>query len=76
MPQLILPEYVLDDLSRFISRYNSNSLPHPLLIAQAFLLMFPDHGNKYDLPIITTAVEHVICPSQKAKSASICQDVL
>ena len=51
MPQLKVPQHVIDDLNRF------NDLPNSLLIAQAFILKHPDHGRKYGLPIINRIVE-------------------
>ena len=35
----------------------SNSLPNSLLIAQAFILKYPDHGKEYGLPAINYALE-------------------
>ena len=60
MPQLTVPGYVLDDLSRFISENYDKHLPHPLLIAQAFCLKFKHYGKKYGLPTITENVEYII----------------
>ena len=40
--QMILPEHVLNDLIRFISCKYQSPLPNSLLIAQAFILKYPD----------------------------------
>lgn len=57
MPQLKVPEHVIDDLNRFISVTYRDDLPNSLLIAQAFIIKHPDHGRTYGLPIINKAVE-------------------
>ena len=57
MPQLKVPAHVFDDLTRFISKTHQNYLPNSLLIAQAFILRFPDHGKKFGLSAINYAVE-------------------
>ena len=60
MSQLTLPEYVYEDLKKFIYINYSGQLPHPLLLAQAFCLRFEEYGKKYDLSTITSAVEDII----------------
>jgi len=57
MPQLKVPEYVFDDLYRFISKNYSNNLPNSLLIAQAFILKYQDHGKDFGLSSINYAIE-------------------
>jgi hypothetical protein len=57
MPLLNIPEHVIDDLNRFISKNYSNNLPNSLLIAQAFILKYPEHGTKYGLSLINYAIE-------------------
>jgi hypothetical protein len=57
MPQLKVPQHVIDDLNRFISATYQHDLPNSLLIAQAFILKHPDHGRKYGLPTINRIVE-------------------
>ena len=57
MPQLKVPEHVIDDLTRFISATYKNDLPNSLIIAQRFILNHPDHGRTYGLPIINRAIE-------------------
>ena len=57
MPQLKVPEHVINDLSVFISENYSNSLPNSLLIAQAFILKYPDQGKECGLPAINYAIE-------------------
>ena len=60
MTQLSLPENVYNDLKNFIYTNYCGQLPHPLLIAQAFCLKFEEHGKKYDLSTIASAVEDLI----------------
>lgn len=60
MPQLKIPEQVMNDLTRFISTMYSYNLPNSLLIAQAFILRYPNHGRKYGLSAINCAVEYLI----------------
>jgi hypothetical protein len=55
--QIILPEHVFNDLNRFICKRYQKSLPNSLLIAQAFLLKYPDYGKKYGLSAINYAIE-------------------
>ena len=62
MSHLLVPKYVLDDINEFI-RVNyinyHDSLPHSLIIAQAFCLRFKDYGNDFGVSVITDAVEYV-----------------
>jgi hypothetical protein len=62
MSHLLVPKYVLDDINEFI-RVNyinyHDSLPHSLIIAQAFCLRFKDYGNDFGVSAITDAVEYV-----------------
>ena len=60
MTQKTIPKHVLEDLCRFISKNYSNNLPNSLLMAQAFILKYPDHGMKYGLPGINKAIEEWI----------------
>lgn len=57
MPQLKVPDHVIDDLNRFISATYRDYLPNSLLIAQAFIIKHPDHGRMYGLPIINLTIE-------------------
>ena len=57
MPQLKLPEQVINDLTRFISENYLNNLPNSLLIAQDFILKYPHHGREFGLTAINYAVE-------------------
>jgi hypothetical protein len=52
-----LPDYVLDDLIKFISEKHPKNVPHSLIVAQAFCLKYPDYGKKYGLSRISDAVE-------------------
>jgi hypothetical protein len=60
MPQLKIPGHVFDDLIRFISETYPMDLPNSLLIAQAFILKFPDHGKIFGLSAINYAIEEGI----------------
>jgi hypothetical protein len=60
MPQLKFPGHVMNDLTRFISTMYSYNLPNSLLIAQEFILRYPNHGRKYGLSSINSAVEDLI----------------
>jgi hypothetical protein len=57
--QLKVPEHVIDDLTRFISEKYRDDLPNSLLIAQAFILKYTNHGRTYGLPIINRIIEDV-----------------
>jgi hypothetical protein len=56
--QAMVPQNVLDNLSKFISSFSD--LPHPLLIAQKFCLKYNDYGKQFGLPVIVGIVEHLI----------------
>jgi hypothetical protein len=56
----ILPEHVYNDLIRFITCKFQKPLPNSLLIAQAFILQYPDYGNEYGLPVINYVIEEGI----------------
>lgn len=58
MNQAIVPQNVLDDLSKFISSFSD--LPHPLLIAQKFCLKYKEYGKQFGLPVIVDMVEQLI----------------
>ena len=49
-----------DDLISFIFANYSKKLPNSLLIAQAFILKYPQYGKKYGLPTINKAIEEYI----------------
>jgi hypothetical protein len=53
----ILPEHVFNDLIRFINEKYQWQLPNSLLIAQAFILKYPDYGKEFGLPVINKAIE-------------------
>lgn len=54
---LNIPEYVCDDLTRFISKNYPNRLPNSLLIAQQFILRHQNYGRELGLPAINYAIE-------------------
>jgi hypothetical protein len=58
--QKILPEHVLDDIIRYINCKYQNPLPNSLIIAQAFILQYPEYGREFGLPIINKAIEDCI----------------
>ncbi len=57
MPQMEIPEQLLDVLSSFISGKYTGNLPNSLLIAQEFMLKHPDYGRELGLPAINKAIE-------------------
>lgn len=57
MHQLNVPQHVIDDLDRFIFENYHKNLPNSLLIAQAFILKYPDHGKEYGLTFINNVIE-------------------
>lgn len=60
MPQLKGYVNLNDDLISYISANYSNHLPNSLLIAQAFILKYPQYGRKYGLSVINRAIEDYI----------------
>ena len=74
MSHLIIPKYVLDDINKFIQVNYMNyhdSLPHSLIIAQAFCLRFKDYGNEFGVSEITDAVEYVRNHHQKTIAVNL-----
>jgi hypothetical protein len=57
MNQIILPEHIFNDLSRFICNRYQKPLPNSLLIAQAFILKHPNYGKEFGLSSINYAIE-------------------
>lgn len=55
-----IPQSVFDDLSRFIYESYRFSLPNSLIIAQAFILKYPEYGREYGLPAINQVIENGI----------------
>lgn len=60
MIQLKIPDYVLIDLSRFISKNYPNNLPNSLIIAQSFILKHQEYGREFGLSAINYAIEEGI----------------
>jgi hypothetical protein len=52
-----IPETIINDLYRFIFEQCPNNLPNYLLIAQAFILKYPNYGKEYGLAAINYAIE-------------------
>jgi hypothetical protein len=70
MSHSIVPKYVLDDINEFIYENYVNfhlSLPHSLIIAQAFCLRFKEYGNDFGVSVIADAVEYVKSYKQKTR---------
>ena len=57
MPQLKVPERVINDLARFIYVTYPKNLPNSLLIAQAFILRFPKYGREFGLSSMNYVIE-------------------
>jgi hypothetical protein len=60
MPLLKVPQYVIDDLERFISETYQGNLPVSLLIAQDFMMKYPEHGKNYSFFIINEVIENML----------------
>jgi len=52
-----IPRSVLNDLTSFISQTYSENLPNSLLVAQAFILKYPDYGKEFGLSEINKIIE-------------------
>lgn len=59
MSHSLVPKYLLDDINEFIHVNYHYSLPHSLIIAQAFCLRFKNYGNDFGVSEITDAIEYV-----------------
>jgi hypothetical protein len=55
--QYFLQSTVFNKLARFIYKNYDNSFPNSLLIAQAFILKYPEYGKEYGLPAINKVIE-------------------
>ncbi|MGB9929462.1 MAG: hypothetical protein ACPK85_13865 [Methanosarcina sp.] len=53
-------ELVQNDLTDFISNKYPNGMPNSLLVAQEFILKYPDHGRNYGLSEINRMIEEGI----------------
>ena len=54
-------ELIRNRCTRFIFKnYYYRNLPNSLLVAQAFILKYPDHGKKYGLSTINKIIEDEI----------------
>jgi len=51
-----IPGPILNDLTRFISQTYSENLPNSLLVAQAFILKYPDYGKEFGLSEINRII--------------------
>jgi hypothetical protein len=54
------PDQMMDDLREFIDKNYREDLPNSLLIAEAFMLRYPEYGKKYGLSQINETVEYLI----------------
>lgn len=59
MNQSVLPQYILDDLNRFISNYYQEQIPYSLIVAQEFLSSFQYFGKDVSLSKVIDAVEYI-----------------
>lgn len=57
-----VPDQFLVELRKHIAKNYEKGLPNSLLIAQAFMLKYPEYGIKYGLSEINAAVEYLINP--------------
>ena len=57
MPQSLLPDYVFDELVKFVRESKHDDLPNSLLIAERFILKYPDYGKEFSLTKINKAIE-------------------
>ena len=60
VPQLKVPENLLNDLRRFVIKNYPDYFPNSLLIAQEFILRHQDYGREFGLSAINYAVEYGI----------------
>ena len=60
MVQLIISEQLLYDLRRFFAKRCVFYLPNSLLIAQEFILRYPNHGTEFGLSAINYVIENGI----------------
>jgi hypothetical protein len=66
-----IPMSVFDELIRYISAIYETDLPNSLLIAQAFILEYPDYGREFGLSAINSAIEEAIKEGLFKKNAMI-----
>lgn len=59
MPLIKVPQCVIDDLERFISETYQDNVPISLLVAQDFIMKYPDYGKNYSLFIINEVIENM-----------------
>ena len=55
--RIILPDQVSDDLIKFIRERYQKPLPNSLLIAQAFILDYPEYGKVFGLSALNYIIE-------------------
>lgn len=58
--KLNIPENVVKVLTIFISYNYQKDLPNSLIVAQAFILKYPNYGKEFGLPAINSAIEEGI----------------
>jgi hypothetical protein len=58
MSLFILPEYVLDELNRFINENYRYKLPYSIIIANAFCCKFKCYEIEFGVAAITDAIEN------------------
>jgi hypothetical protein len=57
MLRLSIPDYVFDDICRFISENYSNNTSNSLLVAQAFCLKYQKYEKTFGLSAINKVIE-------------------
>jgi hypothetical protein len=57
MLRLSIPDYVFDDICRFISENYSNNTSNSLLIAHAFCLKYTEYEKTVGIPAIKQVIE-------------------
>jgi hypothetical protein len=60
MDQTLLPDYVFDEIKRFIHANYHSKLPNSLLVAQAFILCYQEYGREFGLCVVNKAIECLI----------------
>ncbi len=57
MIAISIPQNVFGEITNFISKTCRSDLPNSLLIAQAFIMRYPEYGREYGLSIINSVIE-------------------
>lgn len=57
MSQVILPQYVLDELNKFINEKYTNKLPYSIIIARDFCLKYRSYEKEFGISAINDVIE-------------------